>query len=88
MKSYEKELITILTKIDDKKLMIAFLNDLLTQAEIEDIVTRWQIVKQLDKNIPQRQIAKNLGVSISKITRGSIELQNNKGGFRKVLKIV
>ena len=83
--SYKKEIINILCDINDKKIMQEFLHDLLTKSELSDIVTRWQIIKQLDKGIPQRQISKNLGVSISNITRGSLELQNKKGGFRNVL---
>jgi len=83
--SYKKELIKILCNITDEKLMQEFLHDLLTKSEFSDIITRWQIIKQLDKGIPQRQISKNLGVSISKITRGSLELQDKKGGFRKII---
>ena len=85
MNLYTKELINILTNIDNKKIMQEFLHDLLTRSEFNDIITRWQIIKQLDKGVPQRQISKNLGVSISKITRGSLELQNKKGGFQKIL---
>jgi len=84
-KNYKKELMKILIQIDDISLMGKFLADLLTPQEFDDIVSRWQIIKQLDKGIPQRRIAKDLGVSISKITRGSRALQDKKGGFRKVL---
>lgn len=66
--------------------MDEFMEDLLTPAESEDIVTRWQIVKQLSKGTPQREISTKLGVSIAKITRGSRELRNKKGGFWKMLK--
>jgi len=52
------------------------LNDLfavfLTMAEQEDIAARYTILTQLLKNKkPQRAIAKELKVSIAKITRGS-----------------
>ena len=63
-----------------------FMEDIFTPTEFEEIVTRWQIVKQLSKSVPQREIARNLGVSIAKITRGSRELRDKKGGFWKVLK--
>jgi Trp operon repressor len=49
---------------------------------------RWQIVKQLACGTPQREIAKNLHVSIATITRGSRELLNKKGGFQQVMKKV
>lgn len=65
--------------------MDSFIKDILTPAEFEEIVTRWQIIKQLAESVPQRSIASRLGVSIAKITRGSRELQDKKGGFRKVI---
>lgn len=84
---YTRELLGILERIArDKKLLNDFLTDLLTPREYDDIVLRWQIVKQLHQGIPQRQIAEDLGVSIATITRGSRELLDDKGGFQKVLK--
>lgn len=76
----------LLVSIKNPKLMDEFLEDLLTPAEFEDINIRWQIIKLLSKRVPQREIATELGVSIAKITRGSRELLNEKGGFWKVLK--
>lgn len=67
--------------------MDGFMEDLLTPTEFEEIVTRWQIIKQLSKGLPQREIANRLGVSIAKITRGSRELRDKNGGFCKVLKM-
>lgn len=83
--SHEKELIKILCEITDHNLMQKFLDDLLSKSEFSDIKTRWQIIKQLDSGITQRKISKDLKVSISKITRGSLELKNKKGGFRQIL---
>ncbi|MDO8483262.1 MAG: Trp family transcriptional regulator [bacterium] len=85
-KKYREELMRLLVSIKNPKLMDEFLEDLLTPAEFEDISIRWQIIKLLSKRVPQREIAGNLGVSIAKITRGSRELLNEKGGFWKVLK--
>lgn len=67
--------------------MDGFMEDILTPAEFEDIVTRWQIIKQLSRGVPQRKIAISLGVSIAKITRGSRELLDKNGGFWRVLKM-
>lgn len=83
---YKKELIDVLLRVKNRELMDEFLQDILTPAEYKDIITRWQIVKQLARGVPQREIAKNLKVSIAKITRGSRELQNDQGGFWSVLK--
>lgn len=69
----------------DDKLLLAFLEDLLTPQEFEDIVVRWRIIQLLHQGMPQREIAAQLGVSISKITRGSKELLDPKGGFAQIL---
>lgn len=83
--SSPKNLIEILAGINDKKAIKAFLSDLLTPQELEDIIMRWEIVKQLNQGRPQRDIARDLAVSISKISRGSRALQSKEGGFRRVL---
>jgi Trp operon repressor len=70
----------------DKALLHEFLFDILSPAEYKDLAVRWQIAKQLHKDVPQRDIAKNLKVSISTVTRGSREMMNKNGGFMKVLK--
>ncbi len=59
--------------------------DLLTPAEWADISQRWQIVKQLRQGLPQRTIAKNLNLSIAKITRGSRVLLDKHGAFNQIL---
>jgi Trp operon repressor len=48
------------------------------------LAVRWQIVRQLQKHVPQRKIAKNLRVSVATVSRGSRELLNKKGGFAKI----
>ncbi len=69
-----------------RALLKAFLRDLLTQAEYRDTALRWRIVKLLSDGVPQRDIATSLGVSLSKITRGSRELSDKNGGFAKVFR--
>ena len=84
---YKQELIKLFCGIKNPRIMDKFLEDILTPQEFEEIINRWQIVKQLSKKIPQRKIASELGVSIAKITRGSRMLRNKEGGFWKVLKM-
>jgi TrpR family trp operon transcriptional repressor len=82
---YKKDLIKVFLSIKQERLMAEFLEDLLTPVELEEIIQRWQVIKMLDKGVPQRKIAKELGVSISTVTRGSRELRDRNGGFRKIL---
>ena len=73
------------TASHDKQLLEVFLTDLLTPGEFEEFVRRWQIVKALHAGTPQREIAKNLGISIATVTRGSRVLRDKQGGFNRVL---
>lgn len=84
---YKKELVETFAKIfGDKKLMTEFLTDILTPTEFEALALRWQIVKKLKKGETHRSIAKDLGLGISTVTRGSRELRNKNGGFHLMLK--
>lgn len=76
---HERDLYRLFASIKDEKDAKQLLKDILTPAELASVIERWQIVLALIKGTPQRDIAKKLGVSISKITRGSRLLQ--EGGF-------
>jgi TrpR family trp operon transcriptional repressor len=82
------ELVRLLAKIDEPELIEAFLRCLLTPAETADIAARWALVKALGEKIPQRKIARDLGVSLCKITRGSKELKRPNSAFRRVLALI
>jgi TrpR family trp operon transcriptional repressor len=82
------ELSQALARTADPLLLGALLRCLLTPAEIKDIAARWALVKALDKKIPQREIARKLGVSLCKITRGSRELKKPGSAFRRILDLM
>jgi TrpR family trp operon transcriptional repressor len=82
------EMAETLAKIQDRKLIESFLRCLLTPAETADIAARWALVKALDRKIPQREIAKTLGLSLCKITRGSRELKKPGSGFQRILEVL
>ena len=48
-----------------------FLSEILTPSEIETLSKRWRILKMLEQGISQRDIAKQLNVSLCKVTRGA-----------------
>lgn len=63
----------------DEKQLDAMFDLVLTPEEKNDIATRCLIIKELlAQEASQRDIAKNLNVSIAKITRGSNELKRMK----------
>jgi TrpR family trp operon transcriptional repressor len=82
------EMAQTIAKIRDGELIESFLRCLLTPAETADIAARWALVKALGKKIPQREIAKTLGLSLCKITRGSRELQKPGSAFQRILEIL
>ena len=79
------ELATALAVTQDVYLIKDFLHRLLTPAEAADIAARWALVKALGQKVPQRQIAKTLGISLCKITRGSREMKDENQTFQKML---
>lgn len=79
-----KELCKICTE-NDPELIYDFFECLFSKPELKDIANRWLLVKEIDKGTTQRDIAKNFGMSLCKITRGSKELNKEGSAFRKVL---
>ena len=71
------ELIKVVLKLKNQNEVFYFLKWILTPRELKQLPLRLQIVKMLKAKIPQRQIAKKLGVGIATITRGVRELQRN-----------
>ena len=65
--------------------IIAFFKELLTESEIETLSKRWCILKMLANGVTQREIAKNLGVSLCKVTRGAKILKNKNSSLVKYL---
>lgn len=79
------KLAQIVAQINDPKLAKQFLEDILTPSEREEIDLRLKLLKMLMDGIPQRDIAKKLGISLCKITRGSAVLKYGKGSITKLL---
>ncbi len=84
MQSIE-ELSILLSKMSQKEIN-NFLHEILTDSEISDLSKRWRILKLLDRNFTQRDVAKELGVSLCKVTRGAKILKNSNAITRKMIK--
>jgi TrpR family trp operon transcriptional repressor len=81
------ELSAIFARTTDEKQIAAYFRALFTPREIADIASRWALVKALSKREPQREIARRLGVSLCKITRGSRELKKEDSALLKMLEL-
>ena len=73
-----KDLIQFLTEVDDESVLEKRLKVLLKPNEISEMVSRLKIIALLDEGVPQRDIAKQLGVGIATVTRGSRALKELK----------
>ncbi len=83
---WKKELRSVLRKTaGHDALFHAFLQDILTPKEYDEIACRWQIVKELAQGTQHRDVAEHLHASISKVTRGARALLDSRGGFSSLL---
>jgi len=73
-----QDLIQFLSEVDDATVLEKRLKVLLTPNEISEMVSRLKIIALLDEGVPQRDIAKQLGVGIATVTRGSRALKELK----------
>lgn len=80
------DLYDLFAQIENREEAKLLLDDILTPQELASVAERWQLIQALDKGTPQRDIAAKLGLSISKITRGSRMLQYGGGGFGHFLR--
>jgi TrpR family transcriptional regulator, trp operon repressor len=80
-----REIARALAATKDPQTILHFLNSLLTPNEIREIASRWELVKLLDRGHSQRQIARRLGLSLCKITRGSRELKKKDSPFKGMI---
>ena len=83
-----EELCHLIMKSGDEKFLREFCECLFTRAERVDFAKRWQLVKEIEKGVTQREIAKKYAMSLCKITRGSKELAKPDSAFRKMLNLL
>ena len=79
------ELIKVFAEISDFEEMKAFIGEILTPKEIEDLSLRWKLLQELHEGTTQRDIASKYGISLCKITRGSMILRKDNPITKKIL---
>ena len=82
--AYE-DIISVFSSTTDPDDMKALFDDIFTESEKKDFVTRWLLMDEIYKGKPQREIASNRGLSLCKITRGSRMLKKEDGFMRHLL---
>ncbi len=81
------ELSKALAREDNPELIKGFLESLLTENEVNDISSRWTLVRLIERGMSQRTISRELGLSLCKITRGSRELKKEDSPFAHMIKL-
>ena len=76
--SYLNDLLDHLLRMRDRASLEKALSDLLTPSELSEICKRLQILRLLEQGVPQREIARRLGVGIATVTRGSRALKSEQ----------
>ena len=84
MKSIE-ELSELVKNINTKAEITTFFKELLTESELETLSKRWRILTMLKNGSTQREIAKELQVSLCKVTRGAKIIKNKDSVITKYL---
>ncbi|MDF1796797.1 MAG: trp operon repressor [Coxiellaceae bacterium] len=81
-----QQFLDLCRSVNKSEVLDDFFDFIFTSEEREMIASRIIITEELLKQEkPQRQISKETGVSIAKITRGSNSLKNIDAGLRKLL---
>lgn len=76
LSNYRKDIISAIHRFDsDDHTLDGFLEDILTPQEIESIAERIELMRQLTSGKTQREIAHDMSISITTVTRGSRVLQ-------------
>lgn len=68
-----------------QKEIVEFLQEIMTEAEIKTLSKRWRIIELLNEGYTQREIAKELGVSLCKVTRGAKILKKQNSITKKII---
>lgn len=80
-----RQLANLLAGLSEPRDVRDFMTALLTPRERERLALRWRLVCLLETGMSQRAVARRLGISLCKITRGSRELKHGPPRFRAIV---
>jgi len=78
----DDNMIDAFCSVGDPDAMKKLFSEIFTSSELADLNLRWKLLSELGTGHTQRDIAKKLGVSLCKITRGAKILKNEKSLLR------
>ena len=83
MNSNIEEITNFILKLNSQEEAQAFLKEMLSEAEMSALSKRWRILSMLAEGRTQRDIVKELKVSLCKVTRGSKLLKDKDSVITK-----
>ena len=81
-----QELAKALNSLNTDQKIYQFLTEIMTPSELIILSKRWRILKMLNEGYTQRDIAKELNVSLCKVTRGAKILKDQNAITTRYLK--
>ena len=78
-------LIRALLSLESESECIAFLEDLMTRRELDDIAQRMQVVKMLSEQAVYSKIVEKTGASTATISRVNRSYNYGSGGYARIL---
>ncbi|HBD93304.1 MAG: hypothetical protein A2015_05035 [Spirochaetes bacterium GWF1_31_7] len=85
MDNFLDEFSNVFLQLKNKNDIQSFLKEILTENEISDLRLRWELLKMLKAGRSQRSIAKELKISLCKITRGAKILKQSDSMVNTIL---
>ena len=79
------EICEITQKLKNSEEIEKFFSEIFTQNELEVLERRWRILKMLSSGKTQREVAKNLNVSLCNVTRGAKILKDHTAVVSKYM---
>lgn len=80
-----KEISKLVKNLHTDEEISTFFKELLTESEIQTLSKRWRILEMLKNGVTQRDIAKELRVSLCKVTRGAKIIKDKNSILAKYL---
>ncbi len=81
-----KTLAHALLSLKNEKDMMAFLRDIATLEELDELSNRLAAAQMIHDGMPYREVAKKTGMSTTTVTRIAHWIRKGEGGYDKVLK--
>jgi len=85
---YSEEIVTVLSKIDDKNEIFNFIRDLLSEKEILEFSRRFEVAKMLEEKISYKQIEEKTKMSSTTIARISKFLNWDNYWYKQAISIL